>query len=112
LADPVAIAAENTQVEQVGPGTVAIVAELSAVNAIHRLRAIQGIIRLRKKYGDTRLDAACARALAVGDPRYRTVKGILVAGTEHGGSSPAPAMSHPRAWGWRAVQSELGDGNS
>jgi len=42
---PVAIEAENTQAEQIGPGTVAIVAELSAVNAIHRLRAIQGMIR-------------------------------------------------------------------
>ncbi|MDT5142059.1 MAG: hypothetical protein QOI79_1396 [Mycobacterium sp.] len=56
----------RTQAEQIGPGTVAIVAELSQVNAIHRLRAIQGIIRLREKYGDTRLDAACARALTVG----------------------------------------------
>jgi hypothetical protein len=91
----VAIEAENTQAEQIGPGTVAIVAELSAVNAIHRLRAIQGIIRLRKKCGDTRLAAACARSLAVGDPRYRTVKGILVASTEHGGSSLAPAT---RGW--------------
>ena len=63
---------------------MAIVAELSEVNAIHRLRAIQGIIRLRDTYGDVRLDAACARALAVGDPSYRTVKGILAAGTEHG----------------------------
>ena len=37
-----------------------------------------------------RLDAACARALAVGDPNYRTVKGIL---------SPAPntATTHPQA---------------
>jgi transposase len=74
----------RSQAEQIGPGAEAIVAELSAVNAIHRLRAIQGIIRLREIYGDTRLDAACARALEVGDPRYRTVKGILVAGTEHG----------------------------
>ena len=78
----------RTQAEQIGPGAVAIVAELSAVNAIHRLRAIQGIIRLRDTYGDARLDAACARALAVGDPRYRTVKGILVAGTEHGDDPP------------------------
>ena len=54
----------RTQAEQIGPGVVAIVAELSQVNAIHRLRAIQGIIRLRDTYGDTRLDAACARALA------------------------------------------------
>ena len=52
----------RSQAEQIGPGAVAIVAELSAVNAIHRLRAIQGIIRLRDTYGDTRLDAACARA--------------------------------------------------
>jgi transposase len=84
----------RTQAAQIGPAAVAIVAELSAVNAIHRLRAIQGIIRLREKYGDDRLDAACARALAVGDPRYRTVKGILVAGTEHGDDPPhhrAPA---------------------
>ena len=79
----------RTQAEQIGPGAVAIVAELSAVNALHRLRAIQGIIRLRDKYGDDRLDAACARALAVGDPRYRTVKGILVAGTEHGDDPPS-----------------------
>jgi transposase len=78
----------RTQAEQIGPGAVAIVAELSAVNAIHRLRAIQAIIRLRDKYGDTRLDAACARALQVGDPRYRTVKGILAAGTEHGDDPP------------------------
>jgi transposase len=74
----------RTQAEQIGPGAVAIVAELSAVNAIHRLRAIQGIIRLRDTYGASRLDAACARALHVGDPNYRTVKGILLAGTEHG----------------------------
>ena len=38
----------RTQAEQIGPGAVAIVAELSQVNAIHRLRAIQGIIRLRE----------------------------------------------------------------
>ena len=41
----------RTQAEQIGPSAVAIVAELSQVNAIHRLRAIQGIIRLRDTYG-------------------------------------------------------------
>ncbi len=87
----------RTQAEQIGPGAVAIVAELSAVNAIHRLRAIQGIIRLRDTYGDTRLDAACARALAVGDPRYRTVKGILAAGTEHGDTPTGPSAPLPPA---------------
>lgn len=50
----------RSQAEQIGPGAVAIVAELSEVNAIHRLRAIQGIIGLRDRYGDQRLNAACA----------------------------------------------------
>ncbi|MGB9305095.1 MAG: IS21 family transposase, partial [Mycobacterium sp.] len=87
----------RTQAEQIGPGAVAIVAELSTVNAIHRLRAIQGIIRLRDTYGQTRLDAACARALAIGDPGYRTVKGILVAGTEHGDDPPHQHVPTPPA---------------
>ena len=87
----------RTQAEQIGPAAVALVAELSTVNAIHRLRAIQGIIRLREKYGDTRLDAACARALAIGDPHYRTVKGILVAGTEHGDDPPQQLAPTPPA---------------
>jgi len=29
------------------------------------------------------LEAACALAVSVGDPSYRTIKGILAAGTEH-----------------------------
>ena len=86
----------RTQAERIGPGAVAIVAELSEVNAIHRLRAIQGIIGLRDRYGDHRLNAACARALEVGDPRYRTVKGILAAGTE-AGDTPAVASPAPPA---------------
>lgn len=40
------------------------------------------MLALRKKYGDTRLEATCRKAVAVGDPSYRTVKGILIAGTE------------------------------
>ena len=36
----------------------------------------------RETYGPTRLDAACARALAFGDPAYRTIKTILERGLE------------------------------
>ncbi|MGX1135682.1 hypothetical protein RKD49_007872 [Streptomyces glaucescens] len=50
----------------------------------------RGVLGLRKKYGDTRLEAACARGIAVGDPSYRTIKGILIAGTE---ADPAPETS-------------------
>jgi hypothetical protein len=46
------------------------------------LRAAQGVLRLGDKYSPDRLEAACGKALRVGDPTYRTVKGILVAGVE------------------------------
>ncbi|MGV9712275.1 Mu transposase domain-containing protein [Gordonia sp. NPDC003424] len=80
----------RTQAEQIGEHAVAVVDELCEVNAIHRLRSIQSILGLRKKYPDDRINAACARAIAVGDVGARTIKGILVAGTEHDGA-PEPA---------------------
>ncbi|MEU0374508.1 hypothetical protein ABZ070_30615 [Streptomyces sp. NPDC006283] len=57
---------------------------------LYPLRAAQGVLGLRKKYGDTRLEAACAKAIVVGDPSYHTIKGILVAGTE---TDPQPETS-------------------
>ncbi len=63
-------------------------------NAIHHLRSAQGVLGLRDKHGCDRLEAACARALAVGDPAYRTIKGILAAGTEHDGTAE-PATGAP-----------------
>jgi Integrase core domain len=66
---------------ELGPSVTAVVAALLEVNALHRLRSAQGVVRLAEKYPD-RLDVACARAITAGDPSYRTVKGILTAGTE------------------------------
>ena len=51
-------------------------------NALYRLRAAQGVLHLADKHQPGRLEAACAKAAAAGDPSYRTVKGILTAGTE------------------------------
>jgi len=68
---------------EVGPACQAVIAEFMRDNAIHHLRSAQGVLGLRDKHGCERLEAACARAIAVGDPSYRTIKGILVAGTEH-----------------------------
>jgi hypothetical protein len=65
-----------------GPSVVAVIEALFEVNAVHRLRSAQGVVRLADRCDAKRLDAACARAVAVGDPSYRTVKGILAAGTE------------------------------
>ena len=67
---------------ELGPAVVELVAGLLEVNALHRLRSAQGVLGLADKHTATRLDAACRRAIDVGDPTYRTVKGILTAGTE------------------------------
>ena len=66
----------------IGPACTAVIGELLAENALFRLRAAQGVIGLADKHDPARLEAACAKATAAGDPSYRTIKGILAAGTE------------------------------
>ena len=70
------------QATEVGPACRQVVEELLEVNALFRLRAAQGVLGLADKHGPVRLEAACASAVEVGDPSYRTIKGILAAGTE------------------------------
>jgi len=86
---------------EIGPATVAVIDELLAVNALFRLRAAQGVLGLAERHDPARLDAACVKATAAGDPSYRTIKGILVAGLETapapgrpGGDAGAPAHLH------------------
>ncbi len=67
---------------EVGPACVQVIGGLLVDNALFRLRAAQGVLGLREKHSPARLEAACAKAIAVGDPSYRTIKGILLAGTE------------------------------
>jgi transposase len=45
-------------------------------------RACLGVMRLGKRYGDDRLEAACGRALALRSPSYRTVESILRNGAD------------------------------
>ncbi|WP_432067152.1 hypothetical protein [Streptomyces sp. C10-9-1] len=80
----------RSQASEIGDACRQVVDQLLEVNVLYRLRAAQGVLGLRKKYGDTRLEAACSRAIAVGDPSYRTIKGILIAGTE---TDPEPETS-------------------
>jgi transposase len=80
----------RTRAEEIGPACVEVIAELLAVNALFRLRAAQGVLGLVGKHGADRLERACARAIEVGDPSYRTIKGILAAGAE---ALPAPEPS-------------------
>jgi transposase len=78
---------------ELGPSVAAVVEALLAEPVLYRLRSAQGVLRLADRHDPARLDAACARALAVGDPAYRTVKGILAAGTEHEGTEPGSASA-------------------
>ena len=85
---------------EIGPACSALIAGLLAENALYRLRAAQGVLHLADKHQPGRLEAACAKAAAAGDPSYRTVKGILAAGTEAipaaapAGDGGAPAFLH------------------
>ena len=74
----------------IGPSCEYLIGELLADNALYRLRAAQGVIGLADKHDPSRLEAACAKAVTAGDPSYRTVRGILAAGTERD-QLPPPA---------------------
>ncbi|MCL0091436.1 hypothetical protein M1N57_01010 [Dehalococcoidales bacterium] len=66
----------------IGPSTRETIGALLKEHAFHNLRQCQGIMRLAEKYGQDRLEVACARANAFGDPCYRTVKTILERGLD------------------------------
>jgi transposase len=45
-------------------------------------RACLGVIRLADRYASERVDTACARALAIGSPSFKTVQSILKSGLD------------------------------
>jgi transposase len=53
-------------------------------------RACLGLRRLTRQFGEARLEAACARALAIRSPTYRSVASILAAGLDR---EPLPAAA-------------------
>ena len=48
-------------------------------------RSCLGLMRLAREYGGERLEAACARALSIRAPNYRSVNSILAAGLDRQG---------------------------
>jgi transposase len=70
-------AACQAQAQALGPATAALVSSLLAVGSLTRLREAQALLRLHDQYAAPRLEEACARALAVEDGRFRTVRAIL-----------------------------------
>jgi transposase len=67
---------------ELGKSVAEVVDILMETNALYRLRSAQGVVGLADKYGPESLDSAAKRALDAGDPSYKTIKGILVAGLE------------------------------
>ena len=65
------------QAGHIGPHCQQVIDWLLSDKILERLRAAQGVIGLAKTYGQSRLEAACHRAMAHGSPYYRTVKTIL-----------------------------------
>ena len=80
------------QAQRVGPACTALIEQLLADRIVERLRAAQGLLRLKERYGPARLEAACARALHHASPFYRTVKTILAGGFD---SQPLPDPGAP-----------------
>jgi transposase len=77
----------------IGPAVAQAVQTLLSTHSLHYLRQCQGIIGLNAKYGPERLNAACERALAFGDPAYVTIRNILQKALE--GQETLPLQAYP-----------------
>lgn len=71
-----------SQAEQIGPSCYALVYAMFGDAVLIRLRSVQGVLRLKQKYGAARLEAACSRANHYGTLGYRVVKSILEKGLD------------------------------
>lgn len=80
---------------RIGPQTIQLAEAImeSRAHPEQGYRACLGILRLATQYGPERLEAACARALAIGARSYRSVDSILKNGIEQS-SLPKPPAPH------------------
>ena len=81
--------------EQTGPATAGLAQQIlaSRPHPEQGFRSCLGILRLGRRYGQERLEAACARALAIESASYRSVDSIL----RHGlGRTPLPETARTR----------------
>lgn len=78
----------------VGATTVQLVEHIMATKTHPEqgYRACLGILRLGKKYGNQRVEAACTRAVASNACSYRSVKNILAAGLDRLGATDGLAV--------------------
>lgn len=70
--------------QRIGPATQGVVEQQLSEqpHPEHGYRAALGLRRLERRFGPGRLEAACARALALGAARYRSIASILEQGLD------------------------------
>jgi len=78
--------------QQTGDATAQLVEQILASRAhpVQGYRACLGVLRLGRQHGAARLEAACARALALGAISYQSIKSILTHRLE---GQPLPAIT-------------------
>ena len=77
----------------IGPATEALIHDIleSRPHPEQGYRSCLGLLRLTKRYGPARLEAACDRARAAGAISYRHVDAILKHGLDRQPRAPEPA---------------------
>jgi transposase len=84
--------------ERIGPATCSIIRRLLEDKPHPEMgyRSCLGVFSLARRYGEDRLDAACARALTIGSPKRKTIQSILEAGLDrHAELFPTAATPLP-----------------
>ncbi|AOV15727.1 transposase [Acidihalobacter aeolianus] len=79
---------------QIGPSTAEVVRRqlTDRPHPEHGYRACLGLLSLARRYRPARLEAACARALAIDSARYQSVKSILARGLDQQPLDQSPAQ--------------------
>jgi hypothetical protein len=100
LVDGVFLDRESCQrtAQDIGSATARVVEELLADPVVERVHMVRRLLKLRDRYDDRRLEAACARALSFGDGSYMTIKRILQRGQEIQSPTPAPIRAPARTF--------------
>ena len=100
--------------EKVGPATGELVARIleSRPHPEQGYKAVLGLMRLGRQHGNPRLDAASARAIALGSCRFHTVKNILATGQDRlpleppAETAPTPTHANIRGADYYAATNE------
>ncbi len=94
--------------EAVGQAALEIVQGLLSDPVLYRVPTAGRLIRLKNRFGASRLEAACRRALLFGDPSHKTVKAILEQGLDLE-EAPLPVSLPPAVTFARSADELVGE---